>query len=83
MQHRVKMMLGGDAMIPEHWLRVSIPLQGLLVLSQLITGLNVDRIPPSTYTIVHIGGGVLLVVLIVIHVVINADWVKKTYRRRS
>ena len=65
------------------WLRISIPIQGLLVLSQVITGLNMDRIPPATYGIVHVGGGLLLFVLLIIHAVLNRDWLLKTYRRRT
>lgn len=64
------------------WLRVTIPLQGLLLLSQLVTGLNADRIPPGIYQVVHEGGGILLVVLVSIHVLINWDWVHKNYFKR-
>ncbi len=64
------------------WLKVSIPVQGLLLLSQLVTGLNVDRIPDATYRIVHLGGGSLLVALVLIHVGLNWGWVRTQYRRK-
>jgi hypothetical protein len=65
------------------WLRATIPLQGLLLLSQLVTGLNADRIPPRIYQVVHEGGGILLVVLVLIHVLINWGWIHKSYFKRT
>ena len=67
-------------MTAQKWLRISIPIQGFLLLSQLGTGLNFDRIPYRLYRIVHIGGGLLLVTLVAIHVALNWDWGRKVYR---
>ena len=74
-------------MTADKWLRISIPIQGFLLLWQLGTGLNVDRITNSfsdlTYRIVHIGGGSLLILLVIIHLAINWGWVRKTYGRKA
>ena len=70
-------------MTAEKWLKFSVPIQGLLLLSQLATGLNYARIPWTVYQVVHFGGGVLLAVLVIVHVVINRDWLQKAYRRRQ
>ena len=69
-------------MTAEKWLKFSVPIQGLLLLSQLATGLNYASIPWSVYQVVHLGGGILLAVLVFIHVLINRDWLQKAYRRR-
>ena len=67
-------------MTAKRWLQISIPVQGFLLLWQLGTGLNLDRIGDKYFPIIHITGGSLLVTLVVIHVILNWDWVRKTYR---
>lgn len=69
-------------MSKETWLRIIIPIQGILILSQLTTGLNEDRIPHETYELVHVNGGILLFILVVFHVALNWDWIKKNYFKR-
>jgi len=66
-------------MTREKWLRITIPIQAFLVLWQLGIGLNVDRIPDKIYRILHLGGGGLLVALVVVHVQLNWNWVRKAY----
>ena len=68
-------------MTAERWLRISIPIQGFLVLWQVVTALLVDHIPDAVFKVIHPLGGLLLVLLLVAHVVINWDWVRKAYRR--
>lgn len=68
-------------MTKERWLRVLVPIQGFVLLSQLTTGLNADRIPDTVYEFVHEGGGILLVMLVAIHVGLNWDWVRMYFRR--
>ena len=65
----------------ERWLRISIPIQALLLLNQVVTGLNVDRIPDRIYIIVHLGGGLLFTALVAVHVAVNWDWVRKYWRK--
>lgn len=65
------------------WLVISIPIQAILMLSELITGLNSERIPPGTYEIVHEGGGILLVTMVVIHAIINWPWIRSHYFTRN
>ncbi len=69
-------------MTANNWLRISIPIQGLLILSQLITGLNAEHIPPNVYAIVHVGGGLTLGLLVIVHVTLNWDWIRKQYFAR-
>jgi len=70
-------------MTANRWLRISIPIQGFLVLWQLATALLAyfNRIPDNVFLPIHLGGGVLLVALVAIHVWINRDWLAKAYRR--
>lgn len=66
----------------KRWLQISIPIQAALLLSQLVTGLNSKHIPAETYEIVHEGGGILLVSLVIVHVIINWGWVRNQYSTR-
>ncbi|HEX2950499.1 MAG TPA: hypothetical protein VHV83_13195 [Armatimonadota bacterium] len=53
------------------WLAITIPVQAILIISEVITGLNRDGIKDSTYELVHEGGGFLLLALVIVHVIIN------------
>ena len=68
-------------MFAKTWLKISIPIQFLLLISQALTGLNHDRIPDLTYQYVHVLPGLLLVTLVLVHLAINWDWVRANYFR--
>lgn len=61
---------------------VTILLLGFLMLSQLVTGLNSERMSMDLFHIVHVGGGLVLVFLTIVHVALNWGWVKRSILRR-
>ena len=64
-------------------LMVINPIMGLLILSQLTTGLNFSRLPPDFFRVVHIGGGVTLFFLVCAHLTLNWGWVRKFFLHRG
>lgn len=58
------------------------PLMGFLVITQLITGLNADRLE-RWFDYVHFIPGILLALLVVVHVVLNWPWVRSNYFKRT
>lgn len=55
------------------------PVIGILILSQMLSGLFNRTLHYETFEIIHKGGGVLLFFGVVIHVVLNWAWVKTTF----
>ena len=64
-------------------LKILNPILGVLVVNQIVTGFSRDAIPDKVYDIVHVGGGVVLTVLVVLHVILNWSWVKVNFFRRA
>ncbi len=67
------------------WLEISIPVQLLLILTQAVTGYlaYTDRISDHAFITLHLPSGYLLVALVLVHVIINSDWLAKHYFRRG
>ena len=63
-------------------LRILNPIIGLLVLSQVFTGLFNDKLPAWLFPPVHEGGGILLLCGAALHVTLNFGWVRSTYLKR-
>jgi hypothetical protein len=63
-------------------LRYINPIIGLLILSQLLSGLFNRMLHYETFEIIHKGGGILFFVVVIIHVALNWSWVKTTYLRK-
>jgi hypothetical protein len=51
-------------------------------MNQGLTGLLHDAIAPGTYEIVHVGGGIVLVLGILLHLVFNWSWVRSNFFRK-
>ena len=51
-------------------------------LSQGLTGLFHDSIPDETYEIIHGWGGLILVLLVIFHLILNWGWVKMQLKRK-
>lgn len=67
-------------------LKILNPILGLLILNQALTGIFADEITsrnPRAFEILHEGGGYCLIGLVVLHLVLNWNWVKATYFRNS
>jgi hypothetical protein len=66
-------------------LKILNPLLGLLVLNQILTGLLADelfKISPKAFSILHAGGGLVLTVVVIVHVILNWNWIKATYFKK-
>ncbi len=63
-------------------LKVLNPVLGILLVSQVVSGVASGSISHETFEFVHEGGGIALAVVATIHVVLNWNWVKATYLRR-
>ncbi len=64
-------------------LKIINPLLGLLLLSQILTGLLSDHIPYEVFDAVHGGGGIALAVLATLHVILNWSWIKANFFRKA
>lgn len=67
-------------------LKITNPLLGLLVLNQILTGLLADelfKVSPNAFGILHVGGGIALVLLVVLHLILNWNWVKASYFKHA
>lgn len=64
-------------------LMVINPIMGLLMISQLLTGLNVQRIPYNVFGIIHVGGGVTLFLLFCGHLTLNWGWFQRFFLHRK
>jgi len=58
------------------------PIIAILIVSQLISALLSDILPQEIFEAWHKGGGLLLFIGIIVHLVLNWAWVKSTYLKR-
>ena len=63
-------------------LKILNPILLVLFISQALTGLLHKQISHETFEFLHEGGGVVLIVLIVIHFILNFNWIKNSYFAR-
>lgn len=66
-------------------LKILNPVLGLLVVNQILTGLLADelfKLSPNAFEILHEDGGLVLAVLIVLHLILNWNWIKTTYFKK-
>ena len=67
-------------------LKIINPLLGLFFLNQALTGIFADEIfsrNPRAFEILHEGGGYVLIGLVVLHLVLNWNWIKASYFRKA
>jgi len=58
------------------------PVLGLVVLSQLVTGALHGLLPRQVFETMHQVGGIAVAAAVLLHVLLNWNWVKATYFRR-
>jgi uncharacterized membrane protein YraQ (UPF0718 family) len=63
-------------------LKIVNPVLGLVVLSQLVTGTLHGVLPRQVFETMHHGGGIVVAAAVLLHVLLNWNWVKATYFRR-
>ncbi len=60
-------------------LKIINPILAILVLYQVITGSMHEVIPKESFEAVHVSGGVALVVFVIIHLLLNWNWVRASF----
>ena len=60
-------------------LKILNPILLVLFVSQAITGLFHTNIPYKAFELLHEDGGKILIGLIVVHIILNFNWVKANY----
>jgi len=73
---------GGDQMNRINMLKYINPIIAILIVSQLMSALLSDILPQEIFEAWHKGGGLLLFIGILVHLVLNWGWVKSTYLKR-
>ena len=59
------------------------PILGICFVNQVVTGLIHGRLSHETYEILHEGGGILFALMALLHVVLNWNWIKTSYFRKT
>jgi len=63
-------------------LKIVNPVLGVLVFSQVLSGLLGAALPPDAFETLHEGGGILLGIVALLHLALNWNWVRATYARK-
>ena len=64
-------------------LKILNPIVAILFLNQILTGLLHAVIPKGAYEFLHEGGGIFFAVAVILHVILNWNWVKANFYRRN
>ncbi len=60
-------------------LKIINPILLVLIISQAVTGLLHLKLSPETFETLHEGGGLILVGLVIVHLILNFNWVRANY----
>ena len=60
-------------------LKIINPILLILFISQAVTGLFHMKLSPETFEALHEGGGTILIGLVIIHLILNFNWIKAIY----
>jgi len=60
-------------------LKILNPILLALIVSQVLSGLFRIKLSHDTFELIHKNGGMVLIGLIVLHLVLNFNWVKANY----
>jgi len=64
-------------------LKILNPILGVLLVNQVVTGLLHEYLLDELYEILHGGGGLLLAMATIVHVIMNWNWVKTNFLKRN
>ena len=64
-------------------LKILNPIVAILFLNQILTGLLHAVIPKGAYEFFHEGGGIIFTVAVLLHVVLNWNWVKANFYMKA
>ncbi len=60
-------------------LKIINPILLVLIISQAATGLFRMKLSSETFEFIHEGGGLILVGLVIVHLILNFNWIKANY----
>ena len=60
-------------------LKVLNPILGVLLVNQIVTGIFHEALSHDAFEIMHQGGGLVLAVVAISHVILNWNWVKANF----
>jgi hypothetical protein len=55
----------------------------LLLVNQIVTGLLNETLPHRVFEVMHPGGGIVFAAAIVLHVILNWNWIKANWLRKA
>ena len=64
-------------------LKIVNPILGVLLLNQVATGLLHGVLPYEAFEVLHEWSGILLVVVVIVHVILNWNWIKTNFFRKE
>lgn len=59
------------------------PIIAILLVNQLLSGFFSGSISPAAFEIRHEGGGIVLAIAILLHVILNWNWIKSSYLAKA
>jgi hypothetical protein len=60
-------------------LKIVNPILLVLIISQLVTGFSRMKLSHDTFEVLHKGGGIILAGLVIVHIILNFNWIKVNY----
>jgi heme A synthase len=73
------LFLLGEEMKRNTALKILNPILGILLVNQIATGLLRTKMSYEAFEILHEGAGVVLAGLVVLHLILNFNWIKANY----
>ena len=63
-------------------LKIINPILAILLITQLLSGMFNEYLPYEVFEVVHEWGGFLFAILIVVHLILNWNWVKTNFFKK-
>ena len=64
-------------------LKIINPIMGILLINQVLMALMHDILPHELFEVFHVGGGFILTVVAIVHIILNWNWVKSNFFRKA
>jgi heme A synthase len=63
-------------------LKITNPVLLILVISQVLSGMFAMKLNGEQFEIIHKGGGMILLALVIFHLILNFNWIKASYFKK-
>jgi len=64
-------------------LKIINPVLGLLLINQVLMAVLHDVLPYKAFKVMHEGGGIVFAIVAALHVILNWNWIKANFLRKS